>query len=191
MMDFTALNARIKQCKKCEGLNQEASPDREATLNAPGYGDINSNVVIIGQSLCGNPCINSQIPFTDGCGDLLDEAFDKAGIRKNQLYISNVVKCHPPNNRPSKTYEKRNCQEYLEQELMFLSPNVIICLGGDARDHFDKNAKLQTDKRMFFNGIMTEFHFLYHPSYIQNRCAKEKRQPYIEQLAAIITQHHA
>ena len=190
-MDFTALNARIKQCKKCDGLNQEASPDREATLNVPGYGDINSNVVIIGQSLCGNPCINSQIPFTDGCGDLLDEAFDKAGIRKNQLYISNVVKCHPPNNRPSKAYEKRNCQEYLEQELMFLSPNVIICLGGDARDHFDKNAKLQTDKRVLFNGIMTEFHFLYHPSYIQNRCAKEKRQPYIEQLAAIITQHHA
>lgn len=188
---ITALNERISQCHLCEGLNQQASQDVEATLNAPGYGDVKSKVVIIGQSLCGEPCINSQIPFTDGCGDLLDQAFDKCGVRKNQLYITNVVKCHPPNNRASKAHEKRNCREYLVQELMLLSPKVIICLGGDARDHFDKKAGLQTNNEILFNDRMINIHYLYHPSYIDNYCAKEKRQPYIELMADIIRQHHA
>jgi len=190
-MSIAALNAEIKQCKLCEGLNLEASKDKEATLNAPGYGDTNSRVVIIGQSLCGDPCINSQIPFTDGCGVLLDEAFDRAGVRKKQLYITNVIKCHPPKNRASKVHEKSNCRRYLENELTYLSPKVIICLGGDARDHFDKKAKLETNKELPFNGVTTHFHFLYHPSYIQNRCAKEKEQPYIDLLASIVRRYYA
>lgn len=190
-MDIAALNIKIKQCYKCEGLNQEASEDTEATLNAPGYGDINSKVVIIGQSLCGDPCINSQIPFTDGCGVLLDQAFKSLGIEKKQVYITNVVKCHPPKNRPSKANEKSNCSQYLVKELMLLSPKAIICLGGDARDHFDKKAKLETEKTILFNGIKTEIYFLYHPSYIQNRCGKEKHQPYIDFLTEIIRRNHA
>ncbi len=150
-MDIETLNERIKQCKDCEGLNQVASPGREATLNAPGYGDVNSNVVIIGQSLCGDPCINSQIPFTGGCGVLLDDAFKQASVKKNQLYITNIVKCHPPGNRKSFAHEKRNCHKYLVQELTYLSPTVIICLGSDARDYFDKHAKPKTSKEILLN----------------------------------------
>ena len=190
-MNIAALNAKIKQCNLCEGLNLVASQDTESTLNAPGYGDINSKVVIIGQSLCGDPCIDTQIPFTDGCGVLLDEAFDKGGVRKNQLYITNVVKCHPPGNRKSKTHEIKNCREYLELELRLLSPKVIICLGGDAKNHFDKKAKLRTENEILHNGKITKLHYLYHPSYIQNRCSSEERQPYIELIAAIIQQHYA
>jgi len=184
-MDIEVLNERIKQCRDCEGLNQEATPGREATLNAPGYGDISSNVVIIGQSLCGDPCINSQIPFTDGCGVLLDDAFENAGVNKNQLYITNIVKCHPPGNRKSKAHEKRNCRKYLVQELTYLSPTAIICLGGDARDHFDKHAKAETSKEILLNNKNVKIHFLHHPQYIKQWKRKETDN-YVDSISTII-----
>ncbi|MCU7836154.1 MAG: hypothetical protein KZQ83_13010, partial [gamma proteobacterium symbiont of Taylorina sp.] len=74
---WNQLNGNIKSCSLCEGLNSV----KLETLNAPGYGDINSKLVFIGQSLCGKPCIKSQIPFTGGSGKLLDQAFQKAGDR--------------------------------------------------------------------------------------------------------------
>ncbi len=184
-MGIKSLNERIKQCRDCEGLNQEASPGKEATLNAPGYGDIKSNIVIIGQSLCGEPCINSQIPFTDGCGILLDDAFKKADVKKNQLYITNIVKCHPPGNRKSRAHEKRNCRKHLVQELTYLSPTVIICLGGDARNHFDKHAKAETSKEILLNNKNVKISFLHHPQYIKQWERKETDN-YVNSISTII-----
>ena len=184
-MDIETLNESIRQCRECKGLNQEATPGMEATLNAPGYGDMNSNIVIIGQSLCGDPCINSQIPFTDGCGVLLDKAFELAGVRKNQLYITNVVKCHPPGNRPSKAHEKRNCQKYLAQELDHLSPKAIICLGSDAREYFDRHAKSQSSRKISLNSQDVKIYFLYHPQYIRQRKPNETGK-YIDSISNII-----
>ena len=72
--NWKQLKTNIKSCNLCQGLNSEEL----GTLNAPGYGDINSKVVFIGQSLCGKPCIEAQIPFTGGSGKLLDQAFQQA-----------------------------------------------------------------------------------------------------------------
>lgn len=93
------LNLRhsIKSCQKCEGLNSKEL----GTENAPGYGNTNSRIIFIGQSLCGKPCIEAQIPFTGGSGKLLDLAFEQANIEKKDIYITNVVKCHPDGNRKS------------------------------------------------------------------------------------------
>jgi len=189
-MNIDSTNNEIKNCSSCEGLNKKATHDSEATLNAPGYGDIKSNVFIIGQSLCGSPCINSQIPFTGGCGVLLDTAFERSGVKKDQIYITNVVKCHPPKNRPSKAHEIKNCQEYLENELNLSSPNVIICLGADARNHFDKKAKLQTSDEVLINGKAISIHYLYHPSFIQNRRPKEEREQYVSLITDIIIKYY-
>ncbi len=190
-MSLTNLNSRIKKCKICVGLNQEASSESASTLNAPGFGDIKSKILIIGQSLCGDPCINSQIPFTEGCGILLDEAFDLSGIRKNQIYITNIVKCHPPKNRPSKAKEIKNCRGYLEEELKIAYPKIIICLGADARNHFDEKAEFNTNQELVINNKKIIVHFLYHPAYIQNRRPKLEREMYIETIANIVGQNYA
>ena len=91
-MNWEQFDNGIKSCRLCEGLNSVEL----GTLNAPGYGNKNSKVVLIGQSLCGKPCIEAQTPFTGGSGKLLDEAFQVAGVSKKDIYITNVVKCHPP-----------------------------------------------------------------------------------------------
>lgn len=189
-MNINNLNSRIKECQLCSGLNQEVTSECEATLNAPGYGDINSNVLILGQSLCGDPCIESQIPFTDGCGVLLDEAFEESGIRKDQVYITNLVKCHPPGNAASTAEWKVNCGKYLAEELNYTSPTAIICLGKDACEYFSKSSKFGTSIQVELNNHKVEVYFLYHPAYIQNRRPRDERKPYVESIVNIIQSHH-
>ena len=188
-VDINTLNKQIKQCKLCDGLNEEAKEGVESTLNAPGYGDIGSKVVIIGQSLCGDPCINSQIPFTGGCGVLLDEAFNVCGIAKDQVYITNIVKCHPPNNDSSLSIWKRNCKRHMEIEIGLLSPATIICLGRDAADYFNKNAKLGTNEKQMVNNRIVNLYYLYHPQFIKQYRPKQK-QSYIQTIARIIDTYY-
>ena len=121
-----AVAARIRVCHRCLGMNIAG-----ITEAAPGYGDPHSPVFLIGQSLCG-PCMATQIPFTGGSGHLLDLALSSAGVTKAQVFSSNVVHCHPPNNRPSLLHEIQNCSEYLHEELSIVRPILIIGLGKDA-----------------------------------------------------------
>jgi uracil-DNA glycosylase family 4 len=102
------------------------------TESAPGFGSLHSPVVIVGQSLCGKPCMDSQIPFTGGSGKLIDEALAIVGKDKSDVFTTTVVHCHPPRNRKSLTEWIENCTPYLHRELDIFAPRLIIGLGGDA-----------------------------------------------------------
>ena len=121
------LATQIRGCTACAGMNIP-----EVTQAAPGYGSAHSPVVIVGQSLCG-PCMATQIPFTGGSGRFLDRALTAAGLAKANVFTTNVVHCHPPNNRPSLPHEIANCRPYLAREIDIVAPRLIICLGRDAR----------------------------------------------------------
>ncbi len=122
------LAGEVRSCHACPGLNVPSE-----TEAAPGYGSPRSPVVIVGQSLCG-PCMASQVPFTGGSGRLLDEAFAAAGVAKEDVFITNVVHCHPPGNRASLPSEIANCRHFLEREIEIVAPRLVIALGRDARD---------------------------------------------------------
>lgn len=121
------LATQIRGCTACDGMNIP-----EVTQAAPGYGSAHSPVVIVGQSLCG-PCMATQIPFTGGSGRFLDRALTAAGLAKADVFTTNVVHCHPPNNRPSLPHEITNCRPYLRREIDIVAPRLIIALGRDAR----------------------------------------------------------
>ena len=176
----------IKACCQCEGLNS----DEFGTQNAPGYGNKASEIVFIGQSLCGKPCIEAQIPFTGGSGKLLDQAFKRAGIQKSDIYITNVVKCHPVDNRKSRDHEIANCSPYLTQELEWIKPMIIICLGKDAWSYFNKSISSPGSKDMELNGQTSTVHFVYHPSYVMKK-PKTQREDYINYISEIITSSRA
>lgn len=182
-MNWEQFNSDIKSCDLCDGLNSE----KLGTQNAPGYGNRNSKVVLIGQSLCGKPCIEAQIPFTGGSGKLLDKAFQNAGINKRDIYITNVVKCHPPNNRKSTEHEISNCSPYLKQELKWIAPLHIICLGKDAWAFFNASISSPCEKEVKMYGGITKIHFVYHPSYIKRKPQKDQ-ETYINTIANIIRQ---
>jgi uracil-DNA glycosylase len=175
--EWQLLNTRIKGCGRCAGLNKQSL----GTQNAPGYGNRQSPLALIGQSLCGKPCIESQIPFTGGSGLLLDDAILLAGFTKADVYTTNVVKCHPPNNRPSLPHEVENCRDYLDQEIEWVNPKIIVCLGKDAWRSF--NAEVAKPTNQIIEN--REVHFLYHPSYIRRQKSSERNE-YVRHLSELV-----
>ena len=169
------LATRIKNCTLCPGMNIP-----EVTQAAPGYGSAQSPVMIVGQSLCG-PCMATQIPFTGGSGRFLDRALAAAGLPKEAVFTTNVVHCHPPQNRPSLPHEIDNCRPYLHREIAIVEPRLIIALGRDARAALEQ---LQPDApvlpwpftrpRRTPTATETRLLFAPHPSWIA-------RQPRTEQ----------
>jgi len=125
------LRAQIKACEKCERMNIPG-----VTQAAPGWGSVDSPVMLVGQSLC-HDCMESQIPFTGGSGRLIWASIKRAGIDKpDDVFITNVVHCHPHSepvdNRASKPHEIDNCTPYLVRELDIVKPELVIGLGNDA-----------------------------------------------------------
>lgn len=117
----------IKVCRVCPGMNM-----RDVTESAPAFGSVDSPVAIVGQSLC-RKCMKSGVPFTGGSGRYIDEALEQAGKQKRDIFITNVVHCHPPEDRPSEPHEIANCRHFLHDELAIVKPTLAIGLGKDAR----------------------------------------------------------
>lgn len=185
-----ALANQIRACRRCEdwGLNEPGK-----TEAAPGFGSVRSPVVIVGQSLCG-PCMKSQIPFTGGSGKLLEDSLDRAGKFKDQVFITNVVHCHPPRNRKSLPEWKENCTPYLHRELKIVQPSLVIGLGKDAeaalRDYYPKAQSQKQIRPWPFTapratGSETSPFLLFakHPSWIKRQHDDFLEEEYVSSLA--------
>lgn len=121
------LDRRIFNCDLCEDLNIKRCTD-----SCTGWGDLNAKVFFIGQSLH-KLGILSDLPFILGSGYLLDAALRLSGLLRKDVFITNVVHCHPPRNRTSTEEEKKNCLGFLEKEIEIVWPELIVALGNDAQ----------------------------------------------------------
>ncbi|MDV3135973.1 uracil-DNA glycosylase family protein [Mycobacterium sp. 29Ha] len=162
---------------------------RGVTQAAPGWGNLTSPVVIVGQSLCG-PCMAAQEPFVGGSADLLEAGFDLADLEKRDLYITNVVHCHPEGNKKSTREWKANCTPYLGEELRLVGPKLIIGLGNDAKDairEFYPDAPnmlwpFRTPRAEPSNAL-PRVHFVRHPSSIKREHSDALERKYSASLA--------
>ncbi len=111
----------IKICKKCELCNTRNNA-------VPGIGDENADVVFIGEAPGKNEDLHGE-PFIGTAGKRLDDALENAGLTRSSVYITNIVKCRPPNNRVPNDTEKSMCNNYLEEELQIINPKIICLLG--------------------------------------------------------------
>jgi len=121
-----SLDKSISECSKCPQMNIP-----RYSGSCPGWGNLNSPCFFIGQSLH-QPGMMSGLPFILGCGYMLDAALRLSGMKRHEVFLSNVVHCHPPRNRPSTMKEKKNCLSFLKQELNIVQPKMVVALGNDA-----------------------------------------------------------
>jgi len=129
-MTLQAIAEKIQVCKECP-------LHKDAKQGVPGEGPANASIVFIGEAP-GRSEDEQGRPFVGRAGILLEELLHRAGLHREQVYITNVVKHRPPDNRPPKTPEIKACKHYLEDELMLLKPKLVVLLGGTAkkiRDH--------------------------------------------------------
>ncbi|MGN6708989.1 MAG: uracil-DNA glycosylase [Candidatus Nitrosocosmicus sp.] len=111
-----------KLCKLCNGRNNAV----------PGRGNLDSKIMFIGEAPGKNED-NEGLPFVGFAGKILEKALEKAGIQKNDVYITNIVKCRPPNNRVPENDEVYTCvQQYLKKEIQLISPDIVCILGATA-----------------------------------------------------------
>ncbi len=98
----------------------------------PGTGSITRKIILIGEAPGKNEDETGS-PFVGSAGKILDQALIDAQIQRKEIYITNVVKCRPPNNRVPTDHEIRICtREYLKKEIDIISPKIICILGATA-----------------------------------------------------------
>ena len=115
---------RVISCVNC-GLS------KSRTNAVPGIGNEKSDVIFVGEAPGRNEDLQGK-PFVGTAGQILSEALEYAGFTRDQVYITNVVKCRPPNNRQPIIEERDACKQYLSEELKIIKPKIICILGNTA-----------------------------------------------------------
>lgn len=115
---------RVVSCTNC-------SLSKSRTNAVPGNGNYHSDVIFVGEAPGRNEDLQGK-PFVGTAGQILSEALEYAGFTRDQVYITNVVKCRPPNNRQPITEERTACRPYLSEELEIIKPKIICILGNTA-----------------------------------------------------------
>lgn len=121
---FEELEEQIKDCKKCKLCNNR----HNIVL---GTGNRQAKIMFIGEGPGADEDIQGE-PFVGKAGKLMDQAFKGIGIKREEVYIANIVKCRPPQNRNPEQDEIDSCIDYLRAQVMLVKPEIIVLLGSVA-----------------------------------------------------------
>jgi len=113
--------AACKKCRLCESRRNAV----------PGEGLSLAKAMFIGEAPGEQEDIQGR-PFVGSAGKLLTELLKSVGLKRDEVFITNTVKCRPPNNRAPRTDESSACQEYLQRQLRLVNPRIICPMGNSA-----------------------------------------------------------
>ena len=122
--NWEELEEVVKQCRKCRLC--------ETRKNVVfGVGNREADIMFIGEGPGADEDTQGE-PFVGKAGKLMNMAFDMLGIKREEVYIANIVKCRPPNNRNPQDDEAENCLDYLRNQVILVKPKIIVLLGSVA-----------------------------------------------------------
>ncbi len=154
-----SLEETILNCQKC--------PLAQTRTNAvPGEGDLNADLMFIGEGPGRDEDLQGR-PFVGKAGQLLTRIIHAMSFQRDEVYITNIVKCRPPGNRNPQGNEIASCRDYLLAQIELIDPKVIVTLGKVAADFFIRSSLGMTALRgdfYDFNNIKVMPTF--HPSYL-------------------------
>ena len=132
-----------------------------------GRGNPDAKLLLIGEAPGKDEDLQAT-PFIGRSGKLLSQILDSLGIKEDEIYITNIVKCRPPSNRAPLPYEIATCTNILlEQQIAIIAPKVICALGASSAQTLSKEKtaiSLLRTKNLFYNTI--KLIATYHPAYI-------------------------
>ena len=156
---FHSVEERVLKCQKCR-LSQGR------TNAVPGEGSLEADLMFVGEAPGRDEDIQGR-PFVGRAGQLLTKIISAMKFNREDVYITNVVKCRPPNNRNPNKEEIETCKNYLLEQIEMIKPRAIVALGRVATDFFVHSSLGMTALR----GNFHEFNNIqvmptFHPSYI-------------------------
>jgi DNA polymerase len=167
-LDWTALRDTVAACTRCK-LHESR------TQTVFGTGDPNADWMIIGEAPGAEEDRRGE-PFVGRAGKLLDEMLQAVGQGRDSVFIANILKCRPPNNRDPEPAESAECRRYLERQIKLVQPKIILAVGRIAA-----HLLLETDTPV--GRLRGTTHYLdktplivtYHPAYLL-RSPSQKRK---------------
>jgi len=161
------INNEIRNCTKC-------SLHKTKLHYVPGEGSFSPEVFFIGEGP-GETEDRFGRPFIGKAGQLLDKILEKMGYNRELVFIGNIIKCRPPNNRNPLKDEVDACLPYLKRQIDLMKPKVLVCLGKVALENLLEGSYSITrvrGQRFEYNGIPVIPTF--HPSYILHQRSQQE-----------------
>jgi len=151
------VSSEVVGCTKCRLC--------ETRRNAvPGEGLESSKVIFVGEAPGEQEDAQGR-PFVGAAGKLLNELLASVGLRREDVYITNVVKCRPPKNRPPRKDETTACRPYLDRQINLITPQIICPMGNSAIHSLMDSDKSVTELHgMPFEIGKITFFPMYHPA---------------------------
>jgi len=132
-------------------------------LTVPGDGPAKAEILFIGEGPGFHENEQGK-PFVGAAGKFLDELLASIGMKRSEVFITNVVKCRPPGNRDPLPEELAACSNYLERQIQAINPKIIVTLGRYSMAHFLPNAKISNIHGQVTNVRGRPIIAMYHPA---------------------------
>lgn len=177
----------IRQCRVCElgGLR---------TNSVPGVGNPNARLVFVGEAPGADEDAQGE-PFVGRAGKLLDKMIAGMGLRRQDVFICNILKCRPPNNRDPKPEEIMSCIGFLRRQLEIIKPEIIVALGAHAAKTLLETNKPIGQLRGKFHeyypvpgGEPVKLMPTYHPAYLLRNYSDDTRRKVWEDLQKVMAE---
>lgn len=166
--------AEVRKCRKCELGSLRKNP-------VPGEGSPSAQIVFVGEGPGADEDAQGR-PFVGRAGKLLDKIIIAMGLQRSDVFICNILKCRPPDNRDPKLDEIISCLPYLQRQLEALNPEIIVALGAHAaRTLLETNkpiGQLRGRFHDYYTGIEKppiKLMPTYHPAYLLRNYSHDNR----------------
>jgi DNA polymerase len=163
------IQEKVCNCTKCPDL---VASRRQTVF---GSGNPGARLVFLGEAP-GRTEDEEGIPFVGAAGKLLNIMLENYEMKREDVYILNVVKCHPEHNRVPSPEEAANCRPFLDLQLKVIKPKVIVCLGATAaRNLLNTKDSVNNLRGSWYNYNEARVRVTFHPAYLlRNRAEKGK-----------------
>lgn len=155
-MTLDELHVKCKKCEKCRLR-------KKAKQVVPGEGAEDADIMFIGE---GPGAVEDKMgrPFVGPAGKFLDELLESIDLKREDVFIANMVKCRPPNNRDPQPDEMEACKPWLDKQIEIIKPKVFVPLGRFAMKKFIPNAVISQEHGKLYERAGKVYFIMYHPA---------------------------
>ena len=166
-LSWERVERQIENCRRCNLCQQRHSI-------VLGEGNRHADIMLIGEGPGADEDAQGR-PFVGKAGQLLDKMFSAIDISREELYITNVVKCRPLGNRTPLDEEAEACLPVLRMQYALIKPKIVVCLGATATRHvYEREARISRVRGQWLDKHGTLFIPTYHPAALLRDESKKK-----------------
>jgi DNA polymerase len=185
--ELEAVAAEVGRCRKCELGSTR-------TKSVPGEGHPRARIMFVGEAPGADEDAQGR-PFVGRAGQLLDKIIAACGLKREEVFIGNILKCRPPDNRDPRPDEIIHCLPYLQRQIEAINPEIIVALGGHAAKTLLNTVKpigqLRGQFHEYYTGIgrpPVKLMATFHPAYLLRNYSEQNRRYVWEDMKKVLVE---